>query len=216
MADGGPGKDRAAQSAGGDPPAPAGVAAGLTAGGAVLGGDAGRAGGKEPAGPVPDRLVRDAAGVSHGRPGGTLRVDPAPVRQRRAPGGGRHWGAGQFVVTVSGAVAAWAVIAGACLCVGSRGVEWPTGETFDFRWQMVLLSSLVGAALAAAGVAYQAVLRNPLAEPYLLGVSSGASLAAYLWPLPVLGPARRAAGLPRAQQLCAFAGALGAAASPVP
>jgi iron complex transport system permease protein len=43
---------------------------------------------------------------------------------------------------------------------------------------MVLLSSLVGAALSAAGVAYQAILRNPLAEPYLLGVSSGASLAA--------------------------------------
>jgi len=43
------------------------------------------------------------------------------------------------------------------------------------------MASLVGAALAAAGVVYQAILRNPLADPYLLGVSSGASLASLLW-----------------------------------
>ena len=50
----------------------------------------------------------------------------------------------------------------------------------------VLPASLIGAALAAAGVAYQAILRNPLADPYLLGVSSGATLTAYLWRLPVI------------------------------
>jgi iron complex transport system permease protein len=52
------------------------------------------------------------------------------------------------------------------------------------RAASVGLASLVGAGLGAAGVAYQAVLRNPLADPYLLGVSSGASLASYLWRLP--------------------------------
>lgn len=77
---------------------------------------------------------------------------------------------------------------------------------------MVLLSSLVGAALSAAGVAYQAILRNPLAEPYLLGVSSGASLAAYLWRFPTLGITLGAAGLAATQQLFAFAGALAAVA----
>jgi iron complex transport system permease protein len=49
---------------------------------------------------------------------------------------------------------------------------------FQLRSEVVLLSSLVGAALAAAGATYQAILRNPLADPYLLGVSSGAALGA--------------------------------------
>lgn len=71
-------------------------------------------------------------------------------------------------------------------------------------------SALVGAALAAAGVAYQAVLRNPLADPYLLGVSSGASLAAYLWRLPAIAAALGGLGIFAAasQQAFAFAGAL--------
>ena len=77
---------------------------------------------------------------------------------------------------------------------------------------MVLLASLVGAALSAAGVAYQAILRNPLAEPYLLGVSSGASLAAYLWRFPAVGAAFGAAAAAVTQQLFAFAGALAAVA----
>ena len=77
---------------------------------------------------------------------------------------------------------------------------------------MVLLASLVGAVLSAAGVAYQAVLRNPLAEPYLLGVSSGASLAAYLWRFPALATMFGAAGVAITQQLFAFAGALVAVA----
>jgi iron complex transport system permease protein len=50
----------------------------------------------------------------------------------------------------------------------------------DYRLPRVLGGALVGACLAGAGCAFQAVLRNPLAEPYALGVSSGASLAAFL------------------------------------
>ncbi len=42
----------------------------------------------------------------------------------------------------------------------------------------VLLSLLAGAALAVTGVVFQAILRDPLAEPYTLGVSSGASVGA--------------------------------------
>ncbi|WP_198675748.1 FecCD family ABC transporter permease [Aliidiomarina sedimenti] len=50
----------------------------------------------------------------------------------------------------------------------------------DIRLPRVLLASLVGAALAMAGAAMQALLRNPLAEPGIVGVSSGAALAAVL------------------------------------
>ena len=83
-----------------------------------------------------------------------------------------------------------------CLATGSTtsGLHWQT--VWLLRRDPVLISSLVGAALAAAGVAYQAVLRNPLADPYLLGVSSGASLAAYLWRLVPAVAVSTAAGQP--------------------
>src|SRR4030042_6486684 len=44
------------------------------------------------------------------------------------------------------------------------------------RIPRIILAALIGAALAASGVALQAILRNPFAEPYLLGISSGAAL----------------------------------------
>jgi iron complex transport system permease protein len=49
---------------------------------------------------------------------------------------------------------------------------------FRARLPRALAGAVSGAGLAAAGVAFQALLRNPLAEPYTLGVSSGASLGA--------------------------------------
>jgi iron complex transport system permease protein len=48
----------------------------------------------------------------------------------------------------------------------------------EIRLPRVLLAALVGAALAASGTALQALLRNPLADPYVLGISSGAALGA--------------------------------------
>ncbi|MCC6452233.1 MAG: iron ABC transporter permease [Acidobacteria bacterium] len=51
---------------------------------------------------------------------------------------------------------------------------------FDIRLPRVLLGACVGASLAVAGAALQALLRNPLAEPYLLGVSNGAALGTML------------------------------------
>ncbi len=48
------------------------------------------------------------------------------------------------------------------------------------RVPRVLLAALVGAALAASGVVFQGLLRNPLADPYILGISSGAGLGAML------------------------------------
>lgn len=47
---------------------------------------------------------------------------------------------------------------------------------FEIRLPRVLLAASVGASLAVAGAGFQALLRNPLAEPYLLGVSNGAAL----------------------------------------
>ncbi|HIQ43510.1 MAG TPA: iron ABC transporter permease [Pseudomonas oleovorans] len=51
---------------------------------------------------------------------------------------------------------------------------------FELRWVRTELALLVGVALGAAGVLLQAVTRNPLAEPGLLGVSAGASFAVVL------------------------------------
>lgn len=92
-----------------------------------------------------------------------------------------RWSAGRLVATCALAVLIWAVVAAPCLLVGSTGIGIPTADQLSYRLEIVLVASLVGAGLSAAGVAYQAVLRNPLAEPYLLGVSSGAALAAYAW-----------------------------------
>jgi iron complex transport system permease protein len=51
---------------------------------------------------------------------------------------------------------------------------------FDVRLPRVLLGACVGASLAVAGASLQSLLRNPLAEPYLLGVSNGAALGTML------------------------------------
>ncbi|KIL72182.1 Vitamin B12 ABC transporter, permease component BtuC [Bacillus badius] len=51
---------------------------------------------------------------------------------------------------------------------------------WKIRFPRVLLSGLVGASLAVAGAAFQGLLRNPLADPYTLGVSSGASAGAVM------------------------------------
>lgn len=48
------------------------------------------------------------------------------------------------------------------------------------RIPRIVLAAIVGAALATAGVTFQALLRNPLADPYILGVSSGAGLGVIL------------------------------------
>ncbi len=51
---------------------------------------------------------------------------------------------------------------------------------FNLRLLRVIAALLVGSGLAVSGIALQAILRNPLAEPYLLGTSSGAGLAAVI------------------------------------
>jgi len=51
---------------------------------------------------------------------------------------------------------------------------------FDIRLPRVMLAGLVGAALAVAGATYQGLFRNPLADPYLIGVAQGAALGAVI------------------------------------
>jgi iron complex transport system permease protein len=51
---------------------------------------------------------------------------------------------------------------------------------FDVRLPRVVMAALVGAALSTAGVLFQALLRNPLADPYAIGTSGGAALGAAL------------------------------------
>jgi iron complex transport system permease protein len=56
--------------------------------------------------------------------------------------------------------------------------EIATNIVWKIRMPRVVLAGLVGASLAIAGAAFQALFKNPLADPYTLGVSSGASVGA--------------------------------------
>lgn len=120
------------------------------------------------------------------------------------------------------AVGAMALVAGSAL-LGPTAL--PAQDVLDFErsrvfWPLrvprTLLAAAAGASLAVGGVVFQALFRNPLAEPYTLGVASGASLAAAIgflcgfggrWTLA--GPAGVDVPLPELPVM-AFAGALGA------
>lgn len=124
----------------------------------------------------------------------------------------RRWGIGQFLLTLTVCAIAWVAVAIACMVVGSTGaIGWPSDpDVLAIRRETVLVASLIGAALALAGVTYQSLLGNPLADPYLLGVSSGAMLASYLWMLPAMTGV--AAAFAAGQQAMAFVGAIAAVA----
>lgn len=65
--------------------------------------------------------------------------------------------------------------------ISSQQVTSPDYEIFvKIRLPRIILAALVGAALASSGVIFQALLRNPLADPYILGISSGAGLGAII------------------------------------
>ena len=78
----------------------------------------------------------------------------------------------------------WLVLAAAAVCgiaIGPSGPpSWGDPQIIALRGFRVLLALCAGAGLAASGASLQAVLGNPLAEPYLLGVSGGAACGAAL------------------------------------
>ena len=59
---------------------------------------------------------------------------------------------------------------------GSIAFGWPTADVAGLRTGAVLAGACTGIALAIAGAMLQALLRNPLADPFILGGSSGAGL----------------------------------------
>ena len=83
--------------------------------------------------------------------------------------------------------AAWSLIVLAVLVallarlmIGSTQLGWPVGEhaglLLEIRLHRLAMAGIVGLSLSVSGVALQALLRNPLAEPYILGLSTGAGL----------------------------------------
>ena len=101
--------------------------------------------------------------------------------------------------------------------VGSQSLSWGAlrsdPASAAILWQLrvprVLLALLAGALLAVSGASLQTLFGNPLAEPYTLGVASGASLGAAL--VFTLSPPDAPLGLPMAAT-AAFGGSLGATA----
>ncbi|MBN2301922.1 MAG: iron ABC transporter permease [Lentisphaerae bacterium] len=89
----------------------------------------------------------------------------------------------KFVLFLALIIATPLVLLG-CVMFGASGIGLPdisteTGRAImQLRANRVVVGFIVGAALSGAGVVFQAILRNSLAEPYILGVSSGAALGA--------------------------------------
>lgn len=120
-------------------------------------------------------------------------VDPDPLGLRASRRRTRLWLVGLAMglvatLVVAVAVGAFAVPAGTVVQIlGHHLLGWPGERTWSapadaIVWQVrlprVLLGALAGAGLAICGVALQAMVRNVLADPYLLGVNSGASSGA--------------------------------------
>jgi iron complex transport system permease protein len=88
---------------------------------------------------------------------------------------------------------------------GMRGTADPTTVAIVRRLRLprAVLAAMVGGALAASGATFQALLRNPLAEPYILGISGGAAVGAVF--AIALGGALASGGV---VAVCALGGAL--------
>jgi len=97
----------------------------------------------------------------------------------------------RLVIKIILCMAVLVVVMFVCSLIGTQKVSLKAvfagpgsepGQNIDYqilirvRIPRVILAALVGAALACSGVVLQAILRNPLADPYILGISSGAGL----------------------------------------
>ncbi len=86
-------------------------------------------------------------------------------------------GALRLAATVLGLVVLVILVWLACTLLGRYQL---TEQVWRFRAVRVFAAGLIGVALASGGVALQGLLRNPLAEPYILGISSGAGVGVLL------------------------------------
>ncbi len=72
----------------------------------------------------------------------------------------------------------------AALLIGPTGFLWPSKASHLIIWEIraprILLAAVCGAALASSGTALQAICRNPLVDPYLIGLSAGGALGCAL------------------------------------
>jgi iron complex transport system permease protein len=133
-----------------------------------------------------DRALGQAARIS------AKAMPDAAVRPRGVP---LAWGLGAFAFLVASLLVALAIgpvamnplaVAGSALShvpflhVHSQLDGVDAAILWQLRAPRVVLAALVGGMLASAGAAYQGVFRNPLADPYLLGVAAGAGLGATL------------------------------------
>ncbi len=148
-----------------------------------------------------------------------------PLRQaRRRTGRARAWTLGFAALALAGAVVGAGagafeiplaqVLGGLVEPLGLAGPLAPGARAGAVLWSLrlprVALSLVVGAGLSVAGLLLQALFRNPLASPQVIGVSSGAALGAGA--AIVLGGAATLGQTPVALPLAAFAGALATAA----
>ena len=118
------------------------------------------------------------------------------------------------VLIAAGLFGLWAGGTDVSLAAAFRGEEPAATVLFRLRLPRVLLAAVVGAALSVAGATLQALLRNPLADPFVFGLSGGAALgtaAAAVLGGATLGEAASVFGL-LPGQIAACAGALVAAA----
>ncbi len=167
--------------------------------------------------PAPDGAASDGTAIESAAP---ERTGPAGVR----------WLATRAGTATAAVVLGVFLAVSAVLAIGLGSAVVPPAETVRYLWAAlsggviqadevvryqiiwqirtprVLLAAVVGAGLGVVGVAVQAMVRNALADPYILGVSSGASVGAVL--VSVLG-ALSALGI-HAVSAGAFLGALGA------
>lgn len=155
-------------------------------------------------------------------------MNAVPIRRHSFRTASGHLRAGPFLAVLAGLLVAVNL---AALGTGAVPVGWrellalpgyflgleadPSGRAYavlvQVRLPRIVLALLAGAGLSVCGAALQALFRNPLADPGLLGISSGAALGAGL--MIVAAPAGFAAGLKGlAVPLGAFLGALAATA----
>ena len=92
---------------------------------------------------------------------------------------GVAWGLALTVLAVAPLVGMRAI--GLSDLLGDMSENLDTEIFWRIRLPRVLLSFLAGTGLAISGMAFQAMFRNPLATPFTLGVSSGASLGATIY-----------------------------------